>query len=247
MVNYHRQFVCQRPADSYLSTLYNQNNFVPVDQRPDDLPLATVINVSAWIERLRGEVAIGWRLERDFGLLQGGNSSRDAVHAFLADVFVAVNRLRDERPVWVAQRDDFVEASDVNIPATWNAAVGAWRKPGAWQAVLTYPSRLVSALLRPTQLDAGFNQFHYPSPTVVDLVRGGITMALREVSESVPLVREWIHPPIPLDPRHWTAARDLFGRVDPMAGASGLVCREWHRGRLARWLPQIEPAWIPPE
>ena len=246
--DYHYNWVCRQPAETYLSRARNSLNFVADGDLSMNMPLATVINVSGWIAQLRDTVRDGPRLEQIFDEVAVVGTPTRRIADFLSALFAVVNVARDQRPVWAARLSRFRRAIDRARPATWNAAVGVWRRQGSWQAVVTYPRRSVQEVIRPTQLDAGFYQFHFPSPPVVATASGGITMAICDMTDRMPLVPEWIHPPIDFDADHWLAAGGLFGEVPDALDVTRLgEHRRSHGGRLTKWLDGLGPGWLPPE
>lgn len=245
--DYHRDWVCRRPDETYLSQSRNGRNFVRKSSLPKGTELANALNVSGWVYRLRTkDPRIGIKLESRLKDLAGPSPPADAVEAFLMELFAAINSRRDGRPMWAARWKELVKSIDDGSCRTWNEAVGAWRRRDSWQVVLRYPLAAVPTLVRPTQLDSGYYEYHFPSPPFPRPTRGGFTMALRELAVGAALVSEWIHPPIDLHIDHWIAGGRLWGVIEDETSDSLWFCRSQHRARLLRRFGRECGGWLPP-
>lgn len=126
IVDYHKDWVCQSPEETYLSRSRNGKNFVPKSSLPKGTELANVLNVSGWVYRLRAkDPALGSRLESLLRNLAGPSPPADGIEAFLTELFAAINSRRDGRPMWAARWREFVKSIDDGTCRTWNEAVGA--------------------------------------------------------------------------------------------------------------------------
>jgi hypothetical protein len=246
LVRYHTEWVCAQPDESYLSTLRNGHNFILNSRLPKDLMLTNVLNVSSWVSRVKNIAPLmGVRLEQGIKRLADPSIGIDETELFLDDLFKAIERYRDERPIWVARWQEFEKAIETGRTLTWNNAVGVWRRPGSWQVVLRYPLHAVDQLIRPTQLDSGFNQFHFPSPPFSDSTRGGFSMGLSQAIQASPLVPEFLHPPIRFNVAHWRAAGGLCAEVRDGPDASLWLYRDRHREKLATNFSKEVFGWLP--
>jgi hypothetical protein len=244
LLDYHWDWVCQQPAESYLSRPRNGHNFVQKSRLPKDLTLVNVLNVSAWVNTLRTLPVLGPRLETGFRRLADPLATADEIEAFLTGLFEAINLHRDERPVWVARWKEFERSVEHASTSTWNTAVGVWRRPGSWQIVLRYPITAVARLIRPTQLDSS-SQYHFPSPPSPRPTPGGFTMTLREMATKTPIVPEWVHPPVDLRIEYWVAGGRLCAEVPDDGPADLWLYRSQHREKLARRFPKETAGWLP--
>jgi len=244
LVDYHRLWVCPQPYETYLSDERNGHNLVPVVA---GRTLGTVLNVSAVVERIRTRRGVGVRIERDFAKLTALPipPPQAAIQYFLDQLFYTMSSLSESRPVWVAEWDALEPAIEPGDASSWNRAVGVWRRAGSWQIVLRYPAEDVGQLVRPTMLDAGFNQFHFPSPPIFPQPKGGITMALEDPMPVRPLISEWIHRPISFKTEYWIAAGGLCASVVSDAPAPISLYRSNHRERLTRAFPTGITNWLP--
>jgi hypothetical protein len=246
MVDYHKEWVCTKPHDTYLSRRLNGHNFVSMSKLPKDLELANVLNVSSWLTKLRAKLpSLSQQLEGELRSLEQPETAITQIETFLDTLFAAINANRDGRPTWVARWKDFERSIERASVGTWNAAVGAWVRRGSWQIVLRYPLSTVTELIRPTQLDTGLNQYHFPSPPFPRATRGGFTMLLRELSQTTPLISEWIHSPIDLKVDYWTAAGRLCAEIQDNAVPRLRLFRSQHRERLARRFLTEVTGWLP--
>lgn len=115
------------------------------------------------------------------------------------------------QPVWATLWDEFRPYLDHPDGATrWRQALGL--KPDSrpcWYAVLRYTVGEVRDLFRPTQLDADWYCYHFPSPAGVPVLRGGCTMDCR--GESDRPLSEYVHQQIDHTLDHWTLAGRRVG------------------------------------
>jgi hypothetical protein len=247
LVDYHRDWVCQRPSETYSSTARNRLNFVDLDKVPEALELVTVINVSSWVERLQARRRTGLQLERLLGHLNAGSHEAEVIVELLGGVFDGIKASSSARPVWVANAQQFWDSIDRAVPATWSTSLGVWRLNGAWQAVLSYPASAVPRLIRPSQLDSGYNQFHFPSPPCCEQPRGGLTMELDHRPVQGPLVSEWIHEPIDFRLEQWRAGGELLAAVHAGDWRPVTAYRDRHKSRLYNEFRGAVETWLPAE
>lgn len=243
VIDYHRDWVCERPHESYLSRTRNSGNFVVSRRLPRDLMLVTVMNVSAWVQRLRTLPAVGVRLERGLTAVSNGEADGDELEEFLARLLSAINDQQAGRPTWVVRSDAFDEAIAGRPPAAWSQAVGVWRIDGTWQVVLRYPASAVDQLVRPCQLESGYNQYHFPSPRRLACTYGGFAMALFDRAQI--LISEWIHAPIELRVEYWRAGGALCAAIRGSPIEPIWFYRTRHRELLSKAHPYASRGWLP--
>lgn len=96
-------------------------------------------------------------------------------------------------------------------------------------------------LVRPTQLDIGAFEYHFPSPSAAPAELGGFCMLLRELEASEafrPLVPEFIHPPFQFTSKDWFRAGAWLDQVPGMKAGPVRQHRSNHLDRLKRRLSQ---------
>ncbi len=223
LVDYVEEWVSRQPFETYLSHR-NAKNFVRFS-RPPSFDLGHVLNVSRLVHQITTEpIDSSWNL--DESLLKGAEdilstaATVGAAAPLVNELLRAEWRLRGNRPTWAGSWDLLEKSIDAAVPSSWNAAVGLWRRRNAYQIAIRYPVSAVGQLVRPTQLDIGFFQYHFPSPGKLTPEKGGFAMDLRLIPRPFPdLVSEFIHVPIRFDHQHWLAT-GLRGRVDGLGDVS---------------------------
>jgi hypothetical protein len=160
----------------------------------------------------------------------GGAAPRYSQEYFAAAVIDALELARQNEPfhpTWATYWNHF-ESYLSSGPVRWASALGFpnGKRCGRWVMVLKYSRAEAGRLVRPTILDAGFNQYHFPSPPQAPLERGGHPMDLQLNPLPTDLLPEFIHQQIPHTVEHWVAAGRLLGRIP-----------EWYprRGWLKKW------------
>ncbi len=150
--------------------------------------------------------------------LLGANKlqQRDFVAAALEAV--ELSRLRPQgayQPTWATFWSRF-EALAAEGPERWAAGLGLAnrRRCARWLITLRYTVRETGGLVRPTTLDAGFNEYHFPSPPGVALQEGGHPVDLRLTPPAATLLPEFVHQQIHHPFRHWANAGFLLGRTE---------------------------------
>ena len=181
------------PLDSYLNS-HNQINIVNQVRR---FTAAHVYNVSAAAYRVNTQTS------KDFSgvesmieqFLRAPARNENSIASYLNELFLEDYKLRKNRPVWITQWSNLKKHFIPLDPDALNSAVGLSRAQRSLQLVLCYPAQDLQ-LVRPTQLDIGFFQNHFPSPAVLPANLGGFTMSLRNLKgKGLPLLPEFLHPP----------------------------------------------------
>ena len=235
------------PPRTKLATVVNLTNLgraLKAGRRPfripqfDRLDTANALNV----------VEIN-RLFQDY--LRSESRKRDFLKAFLRAWRLHYRR---EDPLlrctWAADWNTLKTFLDKENPQRWLRAVGVSIEQPAWIAVFRYSvaelNRRGIRLFRPTQLDAGWNANHFPSPPQAELKTGGHTMFLgvdHDGPNGYGLVNEYLHAHLDFSIRHWDAAgglvaeagRDLGDLTKQRAAHRALLEREYGAG-VNEWM-----------
>ncbi len=152
---------------------------------------------------------------------------------FLA-LYNRYRRFYPRHPVWAADAQQFDQVA--SGAETWLAAVGLPLPPKA-DCILQfrYPVSAVPVLARPTQLEAGWFAYHFPSPPCALPEDGGYTLNLIASRLSAPavLVNEFIHEQIDLGPRYFHAY-GIAGPLDPKKQEAEIPERRLSHHRILR-------------
>ena len=137
------------------------------------------------------------------------------IEEFIETVLDMLNTSRRDvpyQPTWATMWSDF-EHHVMHGPDRWLQVLGMAKPPGRWLVLLRYTVREAGTLVRPTQLDVGWQEYHFPSPPDAPLEVGGHPMDLRALRRAKPLRREFIHKQIDHPLRHWTDTGGELGRT----------------------------------
>jgi hypothetical protein len=113
-----------------------------------------------------------------------------------------------------------------------------------WFIVLRYTVREAGTVARPTQLDAGFYAYHFPSPRAAPRVQSGHPMDLAVPCRTISLLPEFIHKQIDHPIEHWRNGLPSVGRVDAATSNDIASQRGSHHALLASHYPAVA-AWMP--
>ena len=138
---------------------------------------------------------------------------------FVVAVLGLLRKLHDAsafQPTWATTLDAFEPHAltpDGNPnPDRWVQVMGMGRNPPRhWYIALAYTVAEAGTLARPTQLDGGWYEYHFPSPDSTPPEFGGITMDLRHSPGSRVLLPEYIHKEIEHTEEHWYNSGYLLG------------------------------------
>lgn len=165
------------------------------------------------------------------------SASQSQKTEFISVILSALNEKRRTnpfQPTWATSWTAFAPFSSGNA-GRWVEVLGVYKLEPRWQIVLQYTVAEAGVLVRPTQLDAGTYEFHFPSPPHVPLEIGGHPMDLQiSPPARYPLMPEYIHRQIDHSIHHWTAAGSLIGRTDTPPIADLIDMRQGHYHRLIR-------------
>lgn len=212
------------PEATYLAPS-NANNIIPKSWRPK-FALAHVLNLSKVLWSIPHQTPEGVAKTKDRLL---SITDRKPV---LEDLLHQAFELQCNRPTWAADWSRLSKYSDFVAPDHWNRAVGVWRFRESIQIVLRYEPSRVTQFVRPTQLDAGAYQFHFPSPAGRSPKRGGVAMLLQDLEtpprRRLPLVPEYLHAPIRFSFDDWLKAEELLAAVDDGPSPETIAFRRRH-------------------
>jgi hypothetical protein len=117
------------------------------------------------------------------------------------------------------------------LPERWLQVLGAKQKEAeCWIVLLTYPVAMAGTIVRPTQLDAGWNAYHFPSPPQAQVELGGHPMDLFPMENLGSPMSEYIHRQIDHYPDHIMR----IGRTSASLSGSLSHQREAHHRLLER-------------
>lgn len=215
------------------------------------IELARNENRDAW-KPLRDVVldpSAPWR-ERLNRKLEGKDPESDEVKDFVAAVLDVLNYNLEElkqpfNPTWVTTWTHFAEILPAVESDSWNNSLGVTTIGNDWQIVLRYPAKAAGRLYRPTQLESGYNAYHFPSPVSAGMAVGGHPMDLSAATRRRPrgLFSEYIHGQIRMELDYWLAAGRLIGRTDYNLYQLSRLRKRHHR-RLDKHYPDVK-LWMP--
>lgn len=260
LTDYYRNRIATISRPEFLDEKRNADNFLAgaADLREPLLPsmqLATVISVNAKIRVLASARRSDPRLFPDLSpdvaadpqetevarwldsRLTNSQSSQRETDGFIESVLEALSqnrRTRPHHPVWATSWERF--RAFQNEPAErWTALVGVPREfAGQYLFVLRYSVSEAGTVVRPTQLEAGWNAVHFPSPPVLVAREGGRTMDLSPEGPPLRLTPEFIHEEIDFRVEHWVFGGRLIKRTNGSVGVQLPAHRERHREALVR-------------
>lgn len=246
---YFEKMVHVRKRPHYVYSGVNANNLLngqpgvhPLIKPDTRLVRALDLNrlkpVFLWAQ-IEGEKKYPGRWGRTFDRFPRDIANDDAVMKFLSEKMesravedfikmvldvMSIHRLENNpyQPVWAttwAAFKDYVSDG----PDRWHQVLGMDKPKPCWLVLLRYTVREAGTIARPTQLDGGWYQFHFPSPPDAPLSAGGHPMDLRTSPPSNSLLPEYVHKQIRHPPEHWTALAPKYtnyGRTTTPASPS---------------------------
>ncbi|MFM9959867.1 MAG: hypothetical protein ACKV2Q_01425 [Planctomycetaceae bacterium] len=154
------------------------------------------------------------------------------VDAFVGAILAAMNayrRVKPYQPTWATTHEAFA-THVAEGPDRWLEVLGMTRPTSPrWLILLKYPIREAGTLCRPTQLDAGWYAYHFPSPPQTPLEVGGHAMDLRTSPSAASLLPEFIHSQIDHELRH----KINIGRTTRVNAGALADQRQYHHQLLA--------------
>ena len=218
---YLREQVHKDPNTTFLHE-DNGNNIVetPNGSIADEEPLATVLDLTGLAAVLRAGRLAGLP---DLQTLPAAATITDeqinqfyedrlrnpdlGVRDRTVDAILHAVYLSERHPTWAARWDRFIGRIDAT-PESWLEAVGIPRATfPRWILALRYTADEVQQLLRPTQLEAGWFGYHFPSPPgSADAGGHAMSLAERDGNLRLPILPEFVHPRVRFRWQHWKAA-----------------------------------------
>lgn len=178
------------------------------------------------------------------------SGTSDDVEEFLGQVFDAAwdsHAISPFHPSWVAPWAS-LEPWLASSPARWQDVAGLCPAgEERYIVLLKYRVRDVGQLARPTQLDAGWYAYHYPSPPNADPPKGGIAMDLDETTTPTKPVSEYIHDEIHHAVSQWKAGGSRIGLASARHGGDLCATRRRHWDLLHTHFTFSPADWIPKE
>ena len=130
----------------------------------------------------------------------------------------------------------------------WVEALGVGPKEDShWFIVLVYRRREIGAVVRPTQLDAGYYAWHFPSPPNTSVSGGGHPNDLRTSPPADSLRPEYIHKQINHSLQHWIDSGRSVGvtnntNVSPLFDIRQfhhiLLKKKYGTDTIRQWMPR---------
>jgi hypothetical protein len=259
VVKYHKERIQLQPTPDFLDTAINADNMISLPNGilpTEEAELVRVLDLSglsrvfSWaIEQEQDE----WKgkfvgLVKDFEdeqlavWLRENLQLADGAEDFICFILDVLNDYQKKKgpfhPTWATTWEAF-RRYEKALPDRWAQVLGIVRKKSRWVVVLKYPVREAGHLVRPTQLEAGWYPFHFPSPPTAPLEGGGHPMDLLVSSDVSPLLPEYIHAQIAHHPTHlvcWGLAKPGKNRLRHQRIA--------HHQKLAGSYDHV-PAWMP--
>lgn len=171
------------------------------------------------------------------------------VESFVATVLDVLRIHRAEKkayqPTWATTWAAFKEHVAAG-PDRWCQVLGIDKPRACWVILLRYTVREAGTIARPTQLDCGWHQFHFPSPPGAALSAGGHPMDISTVPPANRLRPEFIHKQPAHLLEHWTSlAPNNYGRTSAPTAPSLSAQRQTHHQLLAQIYGPGVYQWMP--
>jgi hypothetical protein len=170
------------------------------------------------------------------------------VERFVECVLRAMNEHRIEhpfQPTWATAWSAFLP-HEMAGPDRWAQALGLCKVDyPRWFVLLRYRVREAGTLVRPTQLDAGWGVYHFPSPPQARLETGGKCMDLNIAGAGNPLLPEFIHKQIEHTMEHWLGTGQRIGRTTRPINGNLAALRRAHYSKLCATYGPGVSAWMP--
>jgi len=220
----------RRPIDTFLNG-GNQENFVPQKDRPTHV--RNTWNLSRFLTlRSIGQKelrTLPWPDADDAPVtIPGIKAATKALstlfssdpHSSMEKLLLLRNSLPPYHPIWAANAEQARLVQSHSDPASWYFPLGMdTQQDGKNQpepiflAVLEYEVPEATPLVCPTQLDAGANHLHFPTPPWVLRETGGRTLRLDTPTSIAPWLPEFIHQQIDFHFQSWLSAKRLQGSL----------------------------------
>jgi hypothetical protein len=187
-----------------------------------------------------GRAVLGWLDEK---------MQPRTVESFVATVLDVLRTHRAEKkayqPTWATTWAAFKEHVAAG-PDRWCQVLGIDKPRACWVILLRYTVREAGTIARPTQLDCGWHQFHFPSPPGASLSTGGHPMDISTVPPANRLRPEFIHKQPNHLLEHWLSlAPNNYGRTTAPTAPSLSAQRQTHHQLLAQIYGSGVYQWLP--
>lgn len=127
---------------------------------------------------------------------------------YVLDLLDVYGRLEKNpfQPTWATTWSAFKKYA-AEGPDRWCQVLGMYKPWPCWIVLLKYTVREAGTVARPTQLDAGWYDSHFPSPRVTPKSEGGHPMDLSAAPAVLdePPLPEYVHTTTHHTPAHWTS------------------------------------------
>lgn len=172
--------------------------------------------------------------------------SERQIEGFIASVLKILNEYRQDQafqPTWATTWSAF-EPNAEQGPDRWLQVLGMAKHSPRWVMLLRYKVREAGTIARPTQLDAGWYAYHYPSPPQAPLAIGGHPMDLgsRRAGQLLP---EYIHKQIGHKIDHWFDSGRKIGKTTQPVTANLVDLRRAHHELLVSKYGANVLVWMP--
>jgi hypothetical protein len=265
LVEYFERKVRVRTLPDFVYESLNGNNIVVGTSTGrhlvhKDVPLGRVIDINGLAVVFRWARSAGKGAFRDFPWsrddteiskwidrqLRGAGPSR--VEQFVVKVMDALNEyacIAAFQPTWATTWAALEPHVPVG-PDRWISVLGVY-KPAypRWLLLLKYRVREAGTLVRPTQLDAGWASYHFPSPPRALLPVGGHPMDLRLTPPAGSVLPEFIHKQTRHSVTHWIDAGRNIGQTSSACGKKLTSERIAHHGLLTAVYGPTVVTWMP--
>jgi hypothetical protein len=172
--------------------------------------------------------------------------------SFINTTFDVLNSYRREvgpfQPSWVTTWDAFEPRATLGDASGWAKALGVNKAENRWLIVLVYTVAETGTLARPTQLDGGDYEWHFPSPKPRPWPHeGGHPMGLHASAST--LLPEYVHQQLlNYHIGHWQAAGRLIDKTKEANCKANdlnhlrkkhhdLLCAKYGRNSVTAWMP----------
>jgi hypothetical protein len=265
IVNYFETYIRTRQLPHYVYQDLNSNNLLMGDTSGShvihkDLQLVRVVDLNGL------SVVFRWANTQGDRQFQTYPWSRDdsevikwldarllgkpesQVRKFIGSVLEVMNAYRavqSFQPTWATSWAAF-EPEVPKGPERWICALGVY-KPVAprWLMLLKYTAREAGTIARPTQLDAGWYSYHFPSPPQAPISLGGHPVDLQIVPRQRSLLPEFIHKQITHPLEHWLGSGRALARTTKPTGLNVTAERHAHLELLASIYGDLVFRWMP--
>lgn len=171
-------------------------------------------------------------------LAPGDAGRRESFVAAVLELLNSIQRGKAFQPTWATIWQAFdpqarTPDGDPN-PDRWVQMMGVGKNPpGHWYIALTYTVAEAGTLARPTQLDGGWYEYHFPSPKEAPREFGGQAMDLQLPPVAATLLPEYIHKQIEHPFKHWDDAGRMIGHTSAWRRPALIDLRRAHQQKLA--------------